>query len=310
MQALIPTGDPGALVAMADVPEPTPSTSQLIVEVEAFSPNRGETFLLETPRPNWRPGKDIAGRVVQEAASGLGPALGSRVVAHSEEAGWAQRAAVPVSGATTLPDTLAFEVAAALPLAGLTALRLLRCAGPLSSRRILLTGASGGVGHYFVELAARQGARVTAVTSSAARGERLRELGAEAIVTTVADAHGTFDVVLDSVGGDSLMAVLRKLVPLGQAIWFGQASRVPPTLDFFDWDVPLASASTGSATNGPAPRTPMTWPPWYTSSNAATYTPKSARSTIGRRPPRSSTTWSTAKFVATRSSPSAGNDRV
>lgn len=239
MQALIPTGDPGALVAMADVPEPTPSTSQLIVEVEAFSPNRGETFLLETPRPNWRPGKDIAGRVVQEAASGLGPALGSRVVAHSEEAGWAQRAAVPVSGATTLPDTLAFEVAAALPLAGLTALRLLRCAGPLSSRRILLTGASGGVGHYFVELAARQGARVTAVTSSAARGERLRELGAEAIVTTVADAHGTFDVVLDSVGGDSLMAVLRKLVPLGQAIWFGQASRVPPTLDFFDWDVPL-----------------------------------------------------------------------
>jgi len=239
MRALIPTGDAHELVRLAEVVEPIPEPGQLVVQVEAFSINRGETFLLQAPRAGWRPGKDIAGRVIQAAANGTGPDVGARVVAHGEHSGWAERAAVSVGGVAVLPDTVPFDVAAALPLAGLTALRLLGVAAPVASRRILLTGASGGVGHYLIELATRQGAQVTAVTASPERGARLLELGAARVVHDIADAGGGFDVVMESVGGDQLMAALRAVVPSGLVIWFGQASGQRPQLEFFDWDVPL-----------------------------------------------------------------------
>ncbi|MBM0279902.1 zinc-binding dehydrogenase, partial [Micromonospora tarensis] len=124
--------------------------------------------------------------------------------------------------------------AAALPLAGLTALRLLGAVGAVVGRRLLLTGASGGVGHYCTELAAAAGAEVTAVTATPERGRRLLELGAAAVVHDVAAAAGPFDVVLESTGGPALPAALAKLVPGGLLVWFGQASRTPVTLDFFD----------------------------------------------------------------------------
>jgi NADPH:quinone reductase len=231
MRALLPTPDSSATVAFGEVVEPRPAAAELVIEVAAFSLNRGETFLLERPpRPGWRPGKDVAGTVVAAAADGSGPALGERVVAHAAEAGWAERVAVPADRVAPLPDSVDFTRAAALPLAGLTALRLGRAAGDLASRRVLLTGASGGVGHYFVELAAARGALVTAVASSPERGERLRRLGAAAVVASVAAAEGPF-----AVGGDSTAAVLHRLDEDGRLVWFGQASGEPPRLDFFDW---------------------------------------------------------------------------
>lgn len=241
MRALIATGDPKQLVTFAEVAEPVPAPDELLVEVEAFSINRGETFLLQAPRPGWRPGKDVAGRVIRPASNGRGPAVGTRVVAHTEDSGWAERVAVSPDKVAVLPDELPGDVAAALPLAGLTALRLLRIAGPLASRRVLLTGASGGVGHYLTELAARQGAQITVVTSSPERGARLLELGAARVVHTLGDAaaEGPFAVALESVGGDQLMATLRAVEPDGLVIWFGQASGKRPQLDFLDWDVPL-----------------------------------------------------------------------
>jgi NADPH:quinone reductase-like Zn-dependent oxidoreductase len=239
MHALIATGDPDNLVQLGDVDEPNPAPDQVVIQVESFSINRGETFLLEEPRPNWRPGKDVAGRVIRVAANGDGPGVGTRVVAHAEHSGWAERAAVSLDGLAVLPDIVPFDVAAALPLAGLTALRLLRVAGPIASQRILITGASGGVGHYLVELAARQGAQVTAVTSSPGRGARLLELGAAHVVREITDAEGPFDVVMESVGGDQLAAALRSVRAGGLVIWFGQASGERPVLDFFDWDIPL-----------------------------------------------------------------------
>jgi NADPH:quinone reductase-like Zn-dependent oxidoreductase len=123
--------------------------------------------------------------------------------------------------------------AAALPLAGLTAFRLLRAIGSVAGRRLLLTGASGGVGHFFVELAAAAGADVTVVVGSVERGRRLLELGARASVLDVAQAAPGMDVVLESVGGTSLSVALSRLAPRGQLVWFGQASRQPATLDFF-----------------------------------------------------------------------------
>ena len=203
------------------------------MKVEGFSVNRGEIFRLEQPRPGTRPGKDIAGLVVQAAADGTGPAVGQRVVGHPEAGGWAEYAAVPAAALARLPDSVPAVQAAALPLAGLTALRLLRSAGSVAGRRILLTGASGGVGHYVTELAANSGAEITAVTATAERGERLAALGA-AVVHDIDGSAGPFDLVLESTGGKNLAQAVGRLAPAGTLIWFGQASRTPATLSFFD----------------------------------------------------------------------------
>ncbi|WP_441246896.1 zinc-binding dehydrogenase [Kitasatospora sp. McL0602] len=232
MKAFVATGDTASTVRQAEVAPPEPGPGEALVKVDAYSVNRGETFQLEAPEQGWRPGKDIAGLVVQAAADGSGPAVGSRVVGHPASAGWAEYAAVPTGALAVLPEEVPTVVAAALPLAGLTALRLLRTAGAVAGRRILLTGASGGVGHYLTELATRAGALVTAVSASAERGGRLAELGAQ-VVSRVAEADGVFDLILESTGGPNLPQALAKLAPRGQLIWFGQASREPALLDFF-----------------------------------------------------------------------------
>jgi NADPH:quinone reductase-like Zn-dependent oxidoreductase len=234
MRRLIPTGDASRPVEFAQDAQPAPAPDEALVKVEAFSPNRGETFLLEAPKPGLMPGKDVAGLVVQAAADGSGPPVGTRVVGHPSRGGWAEYAAVPTHSVAVLTGELTTVQAAALPLAGVTALRLLRAVGAVTGRRVLLTGASGGVGHYLTELAAVAGAEVTAVTASAERGVRLRELGAAAIVHDVGEADGPFDVVLESTGGSALGAALARLVPGGMLVWFGQASRTPATVDFFD----------------------------------------------------------------------------
>jgi NADPH2:quinone reductase len=226
--ALLPTGGPD-LVSLEHVDEPVASTNEAVVAVEAFSLNRGELLLLE--RSDRRPGKDVAGVVVCAAADGSGPAIGERVVGHPPGGGWAERVAVGTDALAPAGD-LAPETAAALPLAGLTALRLLRAMPSPAGRRLLVTGASGGVGHFLVELAAGAGSSITVVSR---RPERLLSLGADAAVADIADADGPFDVVLESVGGPSLACALRKVAPGGLVLWFGQASRTPAQLDFFDY---------------------------------------------------------------------------
>ena len=229
MRAVLPVGH--GKVVLADVDEVEPGPGEVVIEVAAYSLNRGETFQLENPRADWRPGKDIAGRVIESTPDG--PPVGSRVVAHVPSSGWAERVTAPVTQVAVLPDEVSMAQAAALPLAGLTALRLLRKAGAVIGQRLLLTGASGGVGHYFTELAAAAGASVTAVVSSPARGQRLLELGAETIAYDVSAAEGPFDLVLESVGGESFPVALSKVVRGGRLIWFGQAGRQPISLDFF-----------------------------------------------------------------------------
>ncbi|GAA2050330.1 zinc-binding dehydrogenase [Catenulispora yoronensis] len=235
MKAMVATGNATPSVELAEVEHPQLGPDEVLVKVEAYSVNRGETFQLESPPPGWRPGKDVAGLVVQAAADGSGPAVGRRVVGHPPQGGWAEYVAVPSHALAELPDEVDAVTAAALPLAGLTALRLLRVVGDVAGRRILITGASGGVGHYFVELAAAAGARATAVTGSPERGRRLTELGAAEIVQDVADAAGPFDVALESTGGANLPLALAKVAHRGRLVWFGQVSRQPATLNFFDF---------------------------------------------------------------------------
>jgi NADPH2:quinone reductase len=232
MPAFVPAPDAPARTVLGDVPEPEPAPDEALVAVEAYSINRGEIFLLEAPRDGWRPGQDVAGRVERAAADGSGPPAGARVVAHVPSGGWASHVAAPTDALAVLPDDVPATTASTLGVAGLTALRLLRSAGNVGGVRVLLTGASGGVGHFVVELAAAQGALVTAVSSSPERGERLLALGADQVVADVEAAEGPFELVLESVGGASLTAALSRLAPRGKLVWFGQASREPGTLHF------------------------------------------------------------------------------
>ncbi len=231
--AFLPSPDAPGRVVLGQAPEPEPAPDEALVAVEAYSVNRGETFLLEAPREGWRPGQDVAGRIERAAADGSGPAAGTRVVAHVPAGGWASLVAAPVRGLAALPDAVDSVPASTLGVAGLTALRLLRMAGALGGRRVLLTGASGGVGHFVVEMAAGQGALVTAVSSSPERGERLLALGAAEVVPDAEAAEGPFDVAFESVGGSSLVAAHARMAHRGTLLWFGQAGREPATLDFF-----------------------------------------------------------------------------
>ena len=239
MRALVPTAEPEPLVTFAEVDEPDAGDGRVVVAVEAFGVNRGELYLLRGPRPGWRPGQDVAGTVV--ATSAGGPAVGTRVAALADAEGWAERVALPAGAVTPLPDAVPTTQAAAVPLAGITALRLVRAAGSPVGTRVLVTGASGAVGHVVTQLLAGAGAEVVGVTASAERGAGLIELGASATARSVEAAGGGFDVVLESVGGESLVATLSRAVrPGGLVLWYGQASLTPAMLDFFALVSPAA----------------------------------------------------------------------
>ena len=97
MLALLPTDGSDPLVTLGEEFEPPTARDEALIQVEAFSINRGETFLLERPGRGWRPGRDVSGRVIRAAADGSGPSAGERVVGHPPQAGWAQLAAVPTT---------------------------------------------------------------------------------------------------------------------------------------------------------------------------------------------------------------------
>jgi NADPH:quinone reductase len=210
------------------VPEPQPAPDEALVAVEAFSINPGELRLFAGRPEGWRPGQDIAGRVLAPAADGSGPAAGTRVVAMVDFGGWAQRVAVPVERLARLPDSVEAERAAGFGVAGLTALRALRRGDGLLGARVLVTGASGGVGTFAVQLATAGGAEVTALTGTQ-RSVGLEALGAHQVITSLddGDGDGGFDLVLESVGGEVLLAALRRTAPRGHLVLLGSSSGDP-----------------------------------------------------------------------------------
>lgn len=234
MLALVNTPGGPASVTLQAHPDPDPGPREALVEVRAISLNRGELASFARNRPGWIPGQDVAG-VVRRAAAEGGPAAGSRVVALVDESGWAEKVAVPLHRLAVLPDSVGFSQAAALPVAGLTALRTLRHGGPLLGRRVLVTGAAGGVGTLAVQLAARSGARVTAVVGHADRAAGLAELGAHEVVEGIDAAQGRFALILESAGGASLAAAVRLVEPKGTIVVFGNSSAGPTTLQFADF---------------------------------------------------------------------------
>lgn len=216
MRALVATGDQAAPLEMRQVEEPTLAPNECLVDVKAVSVNRGELRLLGI-RPNgWRPGQDISGVVSRAAADGSGPPVGARVVAMLDQAGWSERGAAPTSRVAQLPDGVSFADAATLPVAGLTALRTLRLGGNLLGKHVLITGARGGVGHFAVQLAERGGAHVTGTSRH----------------TDLSSLQGPYDLILESVGGDSLTHSLKTVAQDGKVVLYGNTSGKESTVSF------------------------------------------------------------------------------
>jgi NADPH:quinone reductase-like Zn-dependent oxidoreductase len=235
MRALVNRGEGGVAVDLVELPEAEPGPNEALVEVAAMAINRGELRLLAARPQGWRPGQDVSGIIVAAAADGTGPAEGSRVVAWPEQAGWAERVAVPTSHMATLAPQVSLQEAATLPVAGVTALRALRIGGDLLGRKALITGAAGGVGRFAVELAARAGAVVTGVAADAVRAAGLDELGAENVVHDMDKAEGPFDLILEAAGGKSLEAAVRLVAPRGDIVVFGNSSDTPASISFGDF---------------------------------------------------------------------------
>jgi NADPH:quinone reductase len=233
--ALVNTPHGPTPIELRDIPEPSPAHDEALVDVHAFSLNRGELSSFARNKDGWVPGQDIAGVVLRQAASGKGPAAGARVVALVDDSGWAERVAVPSHRMVVLPDGVCFAEASTLPVAGLTALRTLRYGGALVGRRVLITGAAGGVGTLAVQIAARSGAQVTAVIGRPDRAAGLKELGATEVVGGISAAQGRFALILESAGGGSLARAIQLVEPKGTIVVYGNSSTEPTTLSFADF---------------------------------------------------------------------------
>ncbi|MDQ1533885.1 MAG: hypothetical protein QOF28_1646 [Actinomycetota bacterium] len=217
-------------IELRDVEEPVPSPDQAVVTVEAVSLNRGEVNAALAASDGTRLGWDLSGTVLEAASDGRGPRAGSRVVGLALPGAWAQRVAVATGYLAPIPDSLTTTAAATLPVAGLTALHTLYTGGLTEGKRVLVTGAAGGVGRFAVQMAEHSGAEVTAVVANEARAAGLRELGAKDIaIGTPSD--GEYDIILESVGGESLARALATIAPGGCIVSFGCSSREPTSFD-------------------------------------------------------------------------------
>ncbi len=218
------------------LPVRAPLPSQALVRVKANSLNLGEVRrALTMAEAGWRPGWDLAGVVEQPAIDRSGPSAGTRVVGFLPAGAWTEVVAVPTNALAQLPDNVSFVQAATLPVAGMIALYSLEQHGAIIGRRVLVTGASGGVGHLAVEIAKHAGAFVVASVRRPERERHARAAGAHEVVVgedPLAAANlGPYDLILESVGGSSLGAAMKMIAPGGMCVLYGVSASSEATFD-------------------------------------------------------------------------------
>jgi NADPH:quinone reductase-like Zn-dependent oxidoreductase len=220
MKAIVGTdyGGPDGL-RLEDVPVPSPGPNQVLVRVMAASLNpldwhymRGKPYMLRTRAGYRRPKRTVPG----VDAAGVVEAVGAEVAdfRHGDQVFGLCAGSLAEYGVSEAkdelvakPEALSYERAAALPVAGFTALQAIRRAEVKPGQTLLVNGAAGGVGTFAVQIAAQMGAEVTGVCS-AANLDTVQSLGATTVIDYAAKdftASGDrYDVVLDVVGNHSL----------------------------------------------------------------------------------------------------------
>jgi NADPH:quinone reductase-like Zn-dependent oxidoreductase len=235
-------GPPGTL-RMAEVEKPAPDADEVLVKVLAVSVNPADWHSMRAKplfsrltlgllRPKHKIlGVDIAGQVeaLGSAVSGFKP--GDEVYGNLLDhgyGGFAEYVSVPADGVALKPANLSFEEAAAVPMAAVTALQGLRHHGEIQAgRKVLINGASGGVGSFAVQIAKSYGAEVTGVTSTR-NIDLVRSLGADHVVdyTTTDFVRGgrRYDLILDTIGNRSVPDLRRALAEGGKTAVTGFTS--------------------------------------------------------------------------------------
>ena len=227
MKALVVARDHSAGLRLGEAPDPVPARDQALVRLTATTLNFGEVVHLLAGAPDGAVlGWDAAGVIVQAAADGTGPPAGTEVVTTGEHGGgWAQLRAVRTGLIAPIPPGADPGASATVPVAAGSALRAMRRLGLLLGRRVMITGASGGVGRFAVQLAARSGAEVIAIAREDFSGE-LASLGAAQVIDQPKNLPGTVDAAIDLVGGEMLVQSYQRLRGFGGTlVSVGRASR-------------------------------------------------------------------------------------
>jgi NADPH:quinone reductase-like Zn-dependent oxidoreductase len=221
----------------AEAPVPTPGDDEVLIHVRAVGLNaadrhlmRGKPALVRLVTGLRRPrqpilGSDVSGVVAAVGQRVTGVRTGERIIAEVDRGGLAEYVAVQERFVAPAPPTLDDEAAAALPMASLTALQAVRdAARVVAGERVLIHGASGGVGTYAVQMAKAFGAHVTAVCRTR-NVEQTAALGADEVVDATREdptARGDrFDVVLDVAADRPFGAMRRLLTPTARYVLIG-----------------------------------------------------------------------------------------
>ncbi len=236
------TGGPEVLT-WEEVPVPEPAAGQLLVELHAAGLNFIDTYhrsgLYPVDLP-MTPGAEGSGTVIAVGDDTPGFAPGDYVAWVGVPGSYSQQLLVPASSALRIPDGVSLDIAAAMPLQGMTAHYLACSTFPLESgHRCLVHAAAGGTGRLLVQMAVNRGAEVVAVVGAEAKVALARSAGAHHVINSgsvdlveaveAAVGPAALDVVYDGVGAATFDAGLKLLRPRGTMVTFGNASGpVPP----------------------------------------------------------------------------------
>ena len=228
MLALTTTGD-ADLLALTEVPEPELMATEALVRVSTTSLNRGEVARSAAAPAGQRPGWDVVGVVERAAERGGGRAVGATVVGLVNSGAWAELVAVPADFLAVVPAGVSPAQAACLPVAGMTAVRALALGGFPAGKRVLVTGASGGVGHLAVQLARSMQMTVTGLIRNP-KADAGAAAACHHVISDIADAEGPFDHILDGVGGAVLTRCLEVVAPRGVVVSYASTLMEPAAL--------------------------------------------------------------------------------